>query len=322
MRGVLVAQPGQFKDPAKFVQLWVHDTEADLAKAEPAVEAAMAALDTLNKKDLGECKTMATPPKGVDDVFGAVVVLMAGVDPNIITQKSGKVRPENRNWDAAKKALLSNVTAFIDNLKGFKAKVDAGDVPNINWKEVRPYLAKEHFTVEVISGKNKAAAGLCAWVINLVMYRDIVITVEPKRAALKAANERLAAANSRLAASQAKVAELQARLDKLTAEFNAANAEKQQAIDDVERGTLKLDLAQRLTRALADENVRWAEGVGRLKSEKELLIGDVLLASAFISYIGPFTVTASSPATGCRSWRSHRPASPSPCRRRPTRCPS
>ena len=265
------------------------DTEADLAKAEPAVEAAMAALDTLNKKDLGECKTMATPPKGVDDVFGAVVVLMAGVDPNIITQKSGKVRPENRNWDAAKKALLSNVTAFIDNLKGFKAKVDAGDVPNINWKEVRPYLAKEHFTVEVISGKNQAAAGLCAWVINLVMYRDIVITVEPKRAALKAANERLAAANSRLAASQAKVAELQARLDKLTAEFNAANAEKQQAIDDVERGTLKLDLAQRLTRALADENVRWAEGVGRLKSEKELLIGDVLLASAFISYIGPFT---------------------------------
>ena len=132
MRGVLVAQPGQFKDPAKFVQLWVHDTEADLAKAEPAVEAAMAALDALNKKDLGECKTMATPPKGVDDVFGAVVVLMAGVDPNIITQKSGKVRPENRNWDAAKKALLSNVTAFIDNLKGFKAKVDAGDVPNIN----------------------------------------------------------------------------------------------------------------------------------------------------------------------------------------------
>ena len=37
-------------------------TEADLAKAEPAVEAAMAALNTLDKKDLGEAKTMAKPP--------------------------------------------------------------------------------------------------------------------------------------------------------------------------------------------------------------------------------------------------------------------
>jgi len=265
------------------------DTEADLAKAEPAVEAAMAALDTLNKKDLGECKTMATPPKGVDDVFGAVVVLMAGVEASIITQKSGKVRAENRNWDAAKKALLSNVTVFIDNLKTFKAKVDAGMVPKVNWKEVRPYLAKEHFTVEVISTKNKAAAGLCAWVINIVMYRDILVTVEPKRKALREANEKLLAANTKLQASQKKVAELQAKLDKLTEEFNRANAEKQQAIDDVERGTMKLDLAQRLTRALADENVRWAEGVAKLKEEKGLLIGDVLLASAFISYIGPFT---------------------------------
>lgn len=26
-QGLLVAQPGQFKDPAKFVQLWVHESE-------------------------------------------------------------------------------------------------------------------------------------------------------------------------------------------------------------------------------------------------------------------------------------------------------
>ena len=31
----------------------------------------MAALDTLDEKALGECKTMGKPPPGVDDVFGA-----------------------------------------------------------------------------------------------------------------------------------------------------------------------------------------------------------------------------------------------------------
>lgn len=43
----------------------------------------MAALDTLDKKDLGTCKTMAKPPPGVGDVFSAVVVLMAGVNPQV-----------------------------------------------------------------------------------------------------------------------------------------------------------------------------------------------------------------------------------------------
>jgi len=32
----------------------------------------MAALNTLDKKDLGEAKTMSKPPAGVDDVFAAM----------------------------------------------------------------------------------------------------------------------------------------------------------------------------------------------------------------------------------------------------------
>jgi dynein heavy chain, axonemal len=263
--------------------------EEDLAKAEPAVEAAMQALDSLNRKELSECKTMLTPPKGVDDVFGAVVVLLAGIEPNVVVQKNGKVRDKDRNWDASKKALLTNVNAFIDLLKSFKEKADANEVPDINWKEVRPYLEMEHFNVDAISGKNRAAAGLCAWVINIVMYRDIVVTVEPKRQALREANERLDAASKKLAAVRAQVAELQATLDRLTIELNKANAEKAAAIQLVEDGQRRLDLAKRLTTALADENVRWAQGIETMSQERLLLIGDVLIASAFISYIGPFT---------------------------------
>ena len=263
--------------------------EEDLAKAEPAVERAMAALDTLNKKDLGECKTMSTPPKGVDDIFAAVVVLLAGVDPNVPTNKAGVVKKGDREWAPAKKALLTNVNAFIDTLKGYKEQVDNYKVPDVNWKEVRPYLTLEHFVPEIIQTKNSAAAGLCAWVVNIVTYRDILVTVEPKRQALRAANEELAAASKKLEEVQAKVAELQAELDKLTKDFNAAEAEKTAAINEVTSGQRRLDLANRLTSALADENVRWAEGVEKLNQDKEVLVGDVLLASAFISYIGPFT---------------------------------
>ena len=40
---------------------------------------AQVALDTLNRKDLGQCKTMSSPPKGVDKVFSCLLVLFANL---------------------------------------------------------------------------------------------------------------------------------------------------------------------------------------------------------------------------------------------------
>ena len=262
-------------------------TEADLSKAEPMVEAAMAALNTLDKKDLGEAKTMAKPPSGVDDVFAATMILLASVHPNVIIQKNGKVK--DRSWDACKKQLLGSIPDYIDYLKGIKTGVDNNTIPKLNFKEVKELTDLEHFKPEIILTKNKAAAGLCSFVVNIVMYYEVVVTVEPKRKALQEANDQLESANAQLSTVMVQVAELEHKLSKLTSELNAANKEKQDAMDSVEKGQRKLDLAQRLTNALASENVRWAENILTMEADKELLTGDVLLASAFISYVGPFT---------------------------------
>ena len=133
--------------------------------------------------------------------------------------------------------------------------------------------------------KNKAAAGLCSFVLNIVMYYEVVVTVEPKRKALQEANEQLEEANNQLKAVMELVADLEDKLAKLTTDLSAANAEKQMALEIVEKGQKKLDLAQRLTNALASENVRWAENIVTMEADKQLLVGDVLLASAFISYV-------------------------------------
>lgn len=50
----------------------------------------------------------------------------------------------------------------------------------------------------------------------------------------------------------------------------------------------KLDLAQRLVGALGSELDRWSQSIIDLGEYLKLIIGDVLLASAFVSYVGPF----------------------------------
>jgi dynein heavy chain len=264
------------------------ETERDLAKAEPMVAQAMAALDTLSKKDLGNCKTMTKPPQGVDDIFAAVTILLASVNASVIVQKNGKVKEKDRNWDASKKALLGNINVFIDELKGFKDMVDRGQIPAINWREVRSFLALEHFNPEIIEKKNSAAAGLCLWVINIVQYYDVVQSVEPKRIALAEANAILDAANEKKRQVEEEVGKLQAKLDKLNKQYEAATNEMAEAQAAAERGKRRLALAERLINALSSENVRWTAGIETLKEERSVVVGDVLIAASFISYIGPF----------------------------------
>ncbi|OXB71014.1 UNVERIFIED_CONTAM: hypothetical protein H355_008665 [Colinus virginianus] len=57
--------------------------EEDLAKAIPLVQQAETALNTLNKKDFQEAKSLNKPPPGVEDITTAVMHLLCGVDPNI-----------------------------------------------------------------------------------------------------------------------------------------------------------------------------------------------------------------------------------------------
>lgn len=50
----------------------------------------------------------------------------------------------------------------------------------------------------------------------------------------------------------------------------------------------KLNLANRLVNALGSEQERWAQSIIDLGEYLKVIIGDVLLASSFVSYVGPF----------------------------------
>ena len=119
---------------------------------------------------------------------------------------------------------------------GFKLNIDEGTVPEMNWKEVRPFLQLEHFVPELIEKRNSASAGLCSWVVNIVNYFDVVMLVEPKRLELKAANEVLVKSYAKLTAIKSKVVELQTKFDILVGQYDVAEALKVEAQELAEKG--------------------------------------------------------------------------------------
>ena len=57
------------------------------------------------------------------------------------------------------------VDSFLDQLINY----DKENIPDSCLKAVDPYLNNPEFDADFIRGKSAAAAGLCAWVINIVM---------------------------------------------------------------------------------------------------------------------------------------------------------
>ncbi|GAB6022905.1 Dynein heavy chain 9, axonemal [Chamberlinius hualienensis] len=250
------------------------DCEEDLVKAEPALIAAQEALNTLNKNNLTELKSFGSPPAAVANVASAVMVLMA---------TGGKV-PKDRSWKAAK-CMMAKVDQFLDDLIKFDKEHIHPDV----LKAIKPYLDNPEFNPDFVRSKSLAAAGLCSWVINIIRFYGIYCEVEPKRIALREANEELAVAQESLANIRAKVKYLEEELAKLTAEFERATLEKMRCEKEAESTLQTIQLANRLVGGLASENVRWAEAVASFKAMEKTLPADILLVSAFVCYVGCFT---------------------------------
>ncbi|CAG5122025.1 unnamed protein product [Candidula unifasciata] len=251
------------------------DCSRDLAKAEPALLAAKDALNTLNKNNLTELKSFGSPPAAVTNVIAAVMVLLA---------PGGNV-PKDRSWKNAKASIMAKVDSFLDALINY----DKDNIPLSCQLAVKPYLADPEFDPPLIKAKSMAAAGLCSWVINIMRYYEVFCEVEPKRLALKKANEDLNSAQTKLAAIKAKVSVLEETLAECQAELSKAVATKQKCQDEADATAAVIELANRLVGGLASENVRWAEAIGNFHKNGLTLAGDVLLITAYISYVGSFT---------------------------------
>ena len=84
------------------------------------------------------------------------------------------------------------------------------------------------------------------------------------------------------------MAAVQAKLDEAQAEFDKAMAAKQALEEDAAATQKKMDSANALIGALAGEETRWSKQSKEFDQKIQRLTGDCCIASAFVSYLGPF----------------------------------
>jgi dynein heavy chain len=248
------------------------EADKELEEAKPAMEAAGKAVDCLEKTAISELKNLGRPPPECASVCAAVAFLLKNEKKQI-------------DWKSAQK-MMNNPGGFIDEVKAFSGK----EIPELTLKLTDELLAKDFFNYETMKGKSLAAANLANWAVNIVKYHKIYVKVAPLMEKVDASTASKEKAESELAVVTARVRQIEADCKALDDKLQGAITEKELVEVKAAKCLEKMQLAERLVNGLADEYKRWTNSVQEFKDLSVKLIGNCLLASAFVGYISPFNM--------------------------------
>ena len=151
-----------------------------------------------------------------------------------------------------------------------------------------PYLDMEDYNLETAKKVCGNVAGLLSWTKAMAFFYGINKEVLPLKANLAVQEVRLKSAMADLQSAQAQLDEKQRELDEVQALYEAAMKEKQALLDDAERCRRRMQAASALIGGLGGEKDRWTQQSKEFEEQISQLVGDVLLATGFLSYSGPF----------------------------------
>ncbi|KAG8513614.1 Dynein heavy chain 3, axonemal [Galemys pyrenaicus] len=289
-----------------------NECEGDLAEAMPALEAALAALDTLNPADISLVKSMQNPPGPVKLVMESICV-MKGLKPERKPDPSGTGNPFDTPlhppllpflgsppahpgpsptgkmiedyWGVSRKILGD--LKFLESLKTY----DKDNIPPLVMKRIRErFIEHPDFQPTVIKNVSSACEGLCKWVRAMEVYDRVAKVVAPKRERLKEAEEKLFKQMQKLNQKRAELKLVEDRLQDLNDEFEEMNIKKKTLEENIDLCSQKLIRAEKLISGLGGEKDRWTEAARQLGIRYTNLTGDVLLSSGTVAYLGAFTV--------------------------------
>ncbi|KAK9891062.1 hypothetical protein WA026_013388 [Henosepilachna vigintioctopunctata] len=257
----------EIEEQAKIISIEQAEAEEILAEAMPALVAARLALEDLDKSDITEIRSFASPPEAVQIVCECVAIVRGY---------------KEINWKTAKGMMAD--PNFLKTLQ----EMDVNNITQAQQRAVKAHMKKSSKLNDMAS-VSKAGFGLLKFVLAVLDYCAVYREVKPKKEKVEELQREYDTAKKNLEKLYNEIAKLEEDLAKLNEKYETAMKRRLELQEETDIMMRRLIAADKLITGLSSEKARWTEDLKELHLEKERLIGNCLLSSGFLTYCGPFT---------------------------------
>jgi dynein heavy chain 1 len=245
-----------------------------LAKAEPALKEAQAAVRGIKKSQLDEIRALARPPVAVRLTMEAVCMM---INPD---------RVKDHSWRAVRGDMRG--AHFKRTVEEFESEDITPQVRKIIKNNYIEGKFSESFNYEKVHKASHATGPLFQWIVSQIDYSEIKERIAPLRNEVEKLAEESKDLVQRHKAVEASIVQLEVSIAQYKVEYAELIKETEAIKGEMDTVMQKCTRAQTLLGSLSEERERWEAGSATFQAQLATLLGDVLLAAAFVSYIGFF----------------------------------
>ncbi|CCW66307.1 unnamed protein product [Phytomonas sp. Hart1] len=242
--------------------------DLDLKKAEPALKGAEAALKTVKTEHLREIRAYTTPPPKVKRTLEAVCALM-----NL---------SNSDDWDVIKAYVRRE--DFLSSVMSFQSERITDAARN----RVSALTNDSKFTVEAAYHASKAAGPLLQWVFAQIQYFEALKRVAPIHNEISKLVAERSTKVTALERIEVEIGEKEALLLQLKDGYRNTTQEIAELKKSISVVSAKCERAKTILGQLLEERSRWEQEVSNFGRAACTTLGDCIISSAFLVYIGFF----------------------------------
>ncbi|VVC99768.1 unnamed protein product, partial [Leptidea sinapis] len=222
--------------------------ERKLEAAKPALEEAEAALNTIKPAHIATVRKLGRPPHLIMRIMDCVLILFQRRLHLVISDTAAPC--PKPSWAESLKMMAS--TTFLLQLQNYPKDI----INNEMVEHLQPYFEMEDYNMDTAKRVCGDVAGLLSWTKAMAFFHSLE--------------------------------EREMSLRKVKEQYEAAVSEKQQLTDAANVCLRKMTAATQLINGLGGEKIRWTQQSKDFKEQLGRLVGDVVLATGFLSYCGPY----------------------------------
>lgn len=242
--------------------------EGELSEAEPALLSAKQSVQAIKKQQLDEVRALARPPKPVQLLMECISIMMG---------------EKNLEWAEIRKVVRRD--DFIPVIVNF-------DPMTLTQKQVQQvqqdYMQNPELDYASVERASKACGPLYQWAESQIKYATIIRKIKPLRDEVAALQEKGNEMEIKQKETVEQVSQLEQSIKQYKAEYASAIRDTETIRAEMDVVSKKVGRAESLLRSLEQEKDRWQATSASFDLQMSTLIGDSLLAAAFLTYAGIF----------------------------------